>query len=76
MSEAARLTANWPEVVAIAGRLAQAMVANDLRELTVLLDDAAVSDQCQIMRGNSGEQAGGDPGSGTASPQAGSATSP
>jgi hypothetical protein len=29
----------WPEVVAIAGRLAQVMVANDLRELAALLDD-------------------------------------
>ncbi|MEU9157408.1 hypothetical protein AB0D59_44460 [Streptomyces sp. NPDC048417] len=63
----------WPEVVAIAGRPAQVMVANDLRKLAVLLDDAEVPDPCQIVRGttgNHGEQAGGDPGSDTASPQA------
>ncbi|MFF0064203.1 hypothetical protein ACFYRC_22125 [Streptomyces sp. NPDC005279] len=30
--------AAWPEVVAIAGRLAQVMVANDLRELSALHD--------------------------------------
>jgi hypothetical protein len=68
----------WPEVVSIAGRLAQVMVANDLRELAALLKDAAVPDACQIVRGttgNSGEQAGGDSGSDTASPQVGSATS-
>lgn len=67
----------WPEVVAIAGRLAQVMVANDLKELAALLEDAAVPDPCQIVRGpmgNSGEQAGGDSGSDTASPQVGSAT--
>ncbi|EYT79029.1 hypothetical protein ACFPC0_06230 [Streptomyces andamanensis] len=29
----------WPEVVAVAGRLAQVMVANDLKELTALLDE-------------------------------------
>ncbi len=66
----------WPEVVAIAGRLAQVMVANDLRELAVLLDDTAVPDPCQIARGttgNSGEQPSGDRGSDT-SPQVGSAT--
>jgi hypothetical protein len=68
---------SWPEVVAIAGRLAQVMVANDLRELAVLLDDAAVPDPCQIVRGttgNSGERAGGDPSSETASPQISPAT--
>ncbi|MGN5378722.1 SCO4402 family protein [Streptomyces lasalocidi] len=68
----------WPEVVAIAGRLAQVMVANDLRELAALLDDAAVPDPCQIVRGttgNSGEQAGEDPGSDTASSQVSSASS-
>ncbi|GLP71488.1 hypothetical protein TUSST3_81080 [Streptomyces sp. TUS-ST3] len=68
----------WPEVVAIAGRLAQVMVANDLRELAELLEDAALPDPCQIVRAtteNSGEQASGDSGSDTASPQAGSATS-
>lgn len=68
----------WPEVVAIAGRLAQVMVANDLRELAVLLGDAAVPDPCQIGRGttgNSGEEAGRDSGSDRASPQVGSATS-
>ncbi len=69
----------WPEVVAIAGRLAQVMVANDLRELAVLLDDAAVPDPCQIVwgtTGNSGEQGGGDPSSETASPQVRPVTSP
>ncbi|MFJ3801695.1 hypothetical protein ACIPSJ_36120 [Streptomyces sp. NPDC090088] len=68
----------WPEVVAIAGRLAQVMVANDLRELAVLLDGAAVPDPCRIVRGTTGTaggQAGGDSGSDTASPQVGSATS-
>ena len=60
---------SWPEVVAVAGRLAQVMVANDLRELAGLLDDATVPDPCQIGRGttgNSGEQARGAPGSETA----------
>jgi hypothetical protein len=59
----------WPEVVAIAGRLAQVMVANDLRELAELLEDTAVPDPCRIVRattGHSGEQAGGDSGSDTA----------
>jgi hypothetical protein len=37
----------WPEVVAMAGRLAQVMVANDLRELAALLDGAAVPDPFQ-----------------------------
>ncbi|MFF7751285.1 hypothetical protein ACFZCP_18950 [Streptomyces sp. NPDC007971] len=41
----------WPEVVAIAGRLAQVMVANDLRELAVLLDEGAVPGRA----GNHGE---------------------
>ncbi|WP_237537705.1 hypothetical protein [Streptomyces sp. SID2999] len=36
---------SWPEVVAIAGRLAQVMVANDLQELAGLLDDTAVPDR-------------------------------
>lgn len=68
----------WPEVVAIAGRLAQVMVANDLGELAALLEEAVAPDPCQIVQGttgNSGEQAGGDSGSDTASPQVGSATS-
>lgn len=68
----------WPEVVSIAGRLAQVMVTNDLRELAMLLEDEAVPDPCQIVRGttgNSGEQAGADSGSDTASPQVGSVTS-
>jgi hypothetical protein len=67
----------WPEVVSIAGRLAQVMVTNDLRELATLVEDAAVPDPCQIVRGttgNSGERAGGASGSDTASPQVGSAT--
>ncbi|MGI5369366.1 SCO4402 family protein [Streptomyces iakyrus] len=62
----------WPEVVAVAGRLAQVMVTNDLRELAELLDDAAVPDPCQTVRGTtgiSGGQVGGEPGSGTVSPQ-------
>lgn len=41
----------WPEVVAIAGRLAQVMVANDLRELAALLDDPAVPDPYQTAPG-------------------------
>ncbi|MGW5325243.1 SCO4402 family protein [Streptomyces sp. NPDC004014] len=41
----------WPKVVATAGRLAQVMVANDLRELAGLLDDVAVPGPA----GNSGE---------------------
>jgi hypothetical protein len=68
----------WPEVVTIAGRLAQVMVANDLQELAALLEDAAVPDPCQIGRGttgNGGEQADDTSGTDTASPQAGSATS-
>ncbi|MGW7420699.1 SCO4402 family protein [Streptomyces sp. NPDC054813] len=46
----------WPDVVAIAGRLAQVMVTNDLRELATLLEDAArpVPDRA----GNHGEQRG------------------
>ncbi|MFF3337072.1 hypothetical protein ACFYWX_47615 [Streptomyces sp. NPDC002888] len=72
-------TSAWPEVVAIAGRLAQVMVANDLKELAALLDDAAVPDPCQIVRGttgNNGEQAGGEPSSETASPEVRPAISP
>ena len=68
----------WPEVVTIAGRLAQVMVANDLRELAELLEEAAVPDPCQIGRGttgNSREQAGGASGTDTPSPPVGSATS-
>ena len=70
---------SWPEVVAIASRLTQVMVSNDLREVAVLLDDAAMPDPCQIVRGstgNSGEQAGGDPSSETASPQVRPTTPP
>ncbi|MEV6590225.1 SCO4402 family protein [Streptomyces acidicola] len=44
----------WPEVVAVAGRLAQVMAANDLRELAMLLDDEAVPGRA----GNSGEHRG------------------
>lgn len=44
----------WPEIVAIAGRLAQVMVANDLRKLAALLEEAAVPDPCQIVRGTTG----------------------
>ncbi|MFF4258627.1 hypothetical protein ACFY1L_46335 [Streptomyces sp. NPDC001663] len=68
----------WPEVVTIAGRLARVMVANDLRVLAELLEEAAVPSPCQIGRGttgNSGEQAGGASGTDRASPQVGSATS-
>ncbi|WP_233226845.1 hypothetical protein [Streptomyces sp. I4(2020)] len=71
-------TSAWPEVVTIAGRLAQVMVANDLGELAALLGDSAVPDPCQIGRGttgNSGERAGGDSDFDTASPQVGSVTS-
>ncbi|MGW3126717.1 SCO4402 family protein [Streptomyces sp. NPDC001123] len=62
----------WPEVVAIAGRLAQVMVANDLRELAVLLDEEAVPDPCQVVRGttgNSGDRGDGRASSATASSQ-------
>lgn len=62
----------WPEVVAIAGRLAQVMVANDLRELAVLLDEEAVPDPCQVVRGttgNSGDRGDGRASSDTASSQ-------
>ncbi|MEU9340710.1 hypothetical protein AB0D74_05745 [Streptomyces sp. NPDC048278] len=62
----------WPEVVAIAGRLAQVMVANDLRELAVLLDEGAVPDPCQVVRGttgSTGDQRGGRPSSDMASSQ-------
>ncbi|WP_406254981.1 hypothetical protein [Streptomyces chartreusis] len=69
----------WPEVVAIAGRLAQVMVANDLRALAVLLDEEAVPDPCQVVRGttgNTGDQDEGHRGSDIASPQVSQATSP
>ncbi|MGV9567341.1 SCO4402 family protein [Streptomyces sp. NPDC003480] len=69
----------WPEVVAVAGRLAQVMVANDLRELAVLLDEEAVPDPCQVVRGTMGntrDQGDGHPSSDTASPQVSPASSP
>ncbi|MFJ9590489.1 SCO4402 family protein [Streptomyces acidicola] len=69
----------WPEVVAIAGRLAQIMVANDLRQLAVLLDEAAVPDPCQVVRGttgNTGDQGDGHTSRDTASPQVNPAASP
>jgi hypothetical protein len=56
----------WPEVVAIAGRLAQVMVANDLRELAVLLDEETVPDPCQVVRGTTGNT--GDQGDGRQRP--------
>ncbi|MFJ8789485.1 hypothetical protein [Streptomyces sp. NPDC102462] len=56
----------WPEVVAVAGRLAQVMVANDLRELAVLLDEEAVQDPCQVVRGTTGNT--GDQDNGRQSP--------
>ncbi|MFJ9721271.1 hypothetical protein ACIRP3_00775 [Streptomyces sp. NPDC101209] len=69
----------WPEVVSIAGRLAQVMVTNDLGELATLLEYAVVPDPCQIARGTTGNggegRAGLDSGSDAASPQVGSATS-
>ncbi|MFJ8490474.1 hypothetical protein ACIRBZ_19270 [Streptomyces sp. NPDC094038] len=69
----------WPEVVAVAGRLAQVMVANDLGKLATLLGEEAVPDPCQVMRGTTGntaDQGDGSPSHGTASPQASPATSP
>ncbi|MFE2297395.1 hypothetical protein ACFXAW_04280 [Streptomyces sp. NPDC059445] len=69
----------WSEVVAIAGRLAQVMVANDLRELSVLLDEEAVPDPCQVVRGtpgNTGDQGDGYPSCDTALPQVSPAPSP
>ncbi|GKQ39052.1 hypothetical protein [Streptomyces sp. A012304] len=69
----------WPEVVAVAGRLAQVMAANDLRELAMLLDDEAVPEPCQVVRGttgNTGHQGDRHTSRDTASPQVKSATSP
>ncbi|WP_257033440.1 hypothetical protein [Streptomyces sp. Ag109_G2-15] len=69
----------WPEVVAIAGRLAQVMVANDLRELAVLLDEGAVPNPCQVVRGttgNAGDQRDGRPSSDMASSQVSPAAAP
>ncbi|MFC8090416.1 hypothetical protein [Streptomyces sp. NPDC057301] len=69
----------WPEVAAVAGRLAQVMVANDLRKLAVLLDEEAVPDPCQVVRGttgNTGDQDERHPSSDIASPQVSQATSP
>jgi hypothetical protein len=69
----------WPEVVAVAGRLARVMVANDLRQLAVLLGEEAVPDPCQVVRGttgNTGDQDDGSPSPDTASPQVSPATSP
>lgn len=69
----------WPEFVAVAGRLAQVMVANDIRELAALLGEEAVPNPCQVVRGtrgNTGNQGAGSPNHDTASPQAGPPTSP
>jgi hypothetical protein len=72
-------TAVWPEVVSVAGRLAQVMVANDLRELAVLLDEEAVPDPCQVVRGttgNTGDQGDRCPSPDAAPTQVSPATSP
>jgi hypothetical protein len=69
----------WPEVVAVAGGLARVMVANDLRELAMRLNKAAVPDPCQVMRGitgNTGDQGNGSPSPDTASSQVSPATVP
>ncbi|MFF4148105.1 hypothetical protein ACFY0A_44245 [Streptomyces sp. NPDC001698] len=68
----------WPEVVAVAGRLAQVMVANDLKELGVLLGEGAMPDACQVVRGttgNTGDRGDEHPSPDTASPQVSPATS-
>lgn len=55
------------------------MVANDLRELAVLLGEEPVPDPRQVVRGatgNTGDQGGGNPSPDTASPQVSTATLP